>query len=269
MPYRHAHWWVLAILPLAGLAFWPGYLSQVATAPGEYHLHGITATLWLLLLAAQGWTIHHRRRELHRTLGIASLALFPLFLAGGIGIFIAMARRYVDDVSPFYALYAPRLAWIDVVSVAAFAWFYHEALRRRREVRVHAGYLLATSILLLPPILGRIAPLPLGLTIEGPADFWKLAIGFQVANGVTAALCFGLALRTGRHGRPFAEAGVAVLIFTALFQFVGPMAWWHAVFAQFARPPSVPIALCTAIAGAAIAASGWISGRAPVRGAAV
>src|SRR5215207_9817452 len=100
MPNRHAHWYLMALFPIAGLAFWPQYLSQVSTAEFEFHAHGVTATLWLMLLVAQSWTIHHDHRRAHRAVGMASLALFPLFLAGGTGIFIGMARRFVEASSP-------------------------------------------------------------------------------------------------------------------------------------------------------------------------
>ena len=50
MPYRHAHLYVLCLFPLAGLAFWPGYLGQFAASPPEVHVHGATASLWLILL---------------------------------------------------------------------------------------------------------------------------------------------------------------------------------------------------------------------------
>jgi len=45
MPYRHAHWYLLSLFPLAALAFWFNYLSQLRTVPIEFHIHGITATL--------------------------------------------------------------------------------------------------------------------------------------------------------------------------------------------------------------------------------
>jgi hypothetical protein len=170
MPYRHAWMFVLALLPLAGLAFWPSYLSQVATAPLQFHAHGVTATLWVLLLTAQSWSIHAGRRGLHRTLGLASLALFPLFLAGGMSIFIGMAQRFAGELSPFYTLWAARLAWLDIVAVAGFAAFYFEALRQRRTIPLHAGYLLATAIFLLPPILGRLTGAVMFATAGGPPD---------------------------------------------------------------------------------------------------
>ena len=180
MPFRHAHWWVLATFPLAALAFWPHYLSLIGTSPWSYHVHGITASMWLLLLAIQSWSIHHGKRDFHRSMGLVSFALFPLFLAGGATIFIGMAERFVEASSPFYQLYPPRLAWLDFVAIAGLAFFYFQALRYRRFVGKHSSYLLATAVFLLPPILGRLAPLPMGLNPAMPEFFERLHVGLPL-----------------------------------------------------------------------------------------
>ena len=52
MPYRHAHWYILALIPASVLAFLP-YLLDLGEANFAIHVHSITATLWIVLLAAQ------------------------------------------------------------------------------------------------------------------------------------------------------------------------------------------------------------------------
>lgn len=261
MPNRHAHWYVLALFPIAALAFWPSYLSHVSTASAEFHAHGVTATLWLILLVAQSLTIHRNQRQIHRTLGMASLALFPLFLIGGTGIFFGMADRYVAG-EPFQAMYAPRLAWLDFVGVGGFAYFYYEALRQRRKVHIHSRFMLATAIFLLPPIFGRLSAIPLGIT--GPEDFAKLSLGFQAANALTAAFAFALAIWSGKHGRPFALAGILTIVSAVLYQTIGGMAWWEALYARVAELPFAPFAFVAGLAGVMIAYAGWVAGRRPV-----
>jgi hypothetical protein len=261
MPYRHAHWYLLGVLVFAGLAFWPSYVSQLGTAPAAYHMHGISATLWMLMLIAQSWTIHHDRRSLHRSVGTMRLILFPLFLAGGSTIFLGMALRYVEGTSPFHVMYAPRLAWLDFVSVGGVAYLYYEALRQRRKVHAHSRYMLSTVLFLLPPIFGRLSAIPLG--VRGPEDFEKLAIGFQTVNVLTAALALWLAYRSARHGRAFAVTGILVLISALLFQVVGPMPAWQALFARAAEIPPAPMALAAGLGGVAIGYAGWVAGRRP------
>jgi hypothetical protein len=263
MPYRHAHWWLLALFPLAALAFWPTYLSQMSTSEFEFHAHGVTATLWLILLVAQSWAIHGGRRKLHRLLGTASLALFPLFMAGGAAIFLGMARRLAADLAPFYTVYAARLAWIDGVSVAAFALCFHQGLRHRSRVRTHSAWMLATVIFLVPPMFGRLLPPAMSAEIGGFGDLWKLVTGFHLANLIAAGIAFFVAWRSGRDGWPFVLAGLVVLLGGLLFQTIGGTDWWQALFLRAAGLPTLPVALAAGLFGVAVAASGWISGRRP------
>ena len=268
MPFRHAHWYVLSLFPLAALAFWPQYLSRFSSAGLEYHAHGLTASLWLAMLALQSWSIHHRTRAFHRSAGLASLILFPLFLAGGAGIFIGMGQRYIEAASPFYTMYAPRLAWLDVVGVGGIAYFYFQAMKWRRKVHVHAGYLLATAIFLMPPIIGRLSPLLPGLSINGPADFGKLMIGFQIGNAVTALVALAIGLRS-RHGQPFYIAAALHVLAAVLFQTVGGWPAWESLYARTAEIPLVPFVAAAGVAGVAICWAGWTAGRRPARQAIV
>ena len=260
MPYRRAHWYLLALFALSLLAFWPQYLSQFPTAPVAFHLHGMTAGLWLLLLIAQSLTISRGDRALHRTLGLISLALFPMFLAGGVGIFLGMAERFVARATPFHALFPPRLALLDAVAVAGFAWFYFQGLRHRRTVQLHARYMLATPIFLMPPILGRLMPFPPVMPGVGE-DSLLFGLGFQVANLIAAAIALLLAGRSGRHAKPWLIAGGLIVFSAVLFQFVGGSAWWKGWFGQFASVPLGPAAFMVAAFGVVIAAAGWIAGR--------
>ena len=266
MPYRHAHWWVLAVFPLAALAFWPGYLSAISTAPPEMHLHGITATLWLILLVLQSWLASQRRFAAHRLAGRASLMVFPAFIAGGMAISIGMARRFAAHDSPFYEGFAPRLTLIDLVSVAAFALLFFIALKERARVRTHAPAMLATVLLLLPPILGRLVPLLPPLAIHGPEEFWKLVPAFQMANAISLTIALVLYLRARPYGGPFLLTAGAIALGATLFQFVGPLPAWVSLFGKLADVPSLPAILTTAAIGAAISWAGWRAGKRPSRG---
>ena len=264
MPFRHAHWWILGLFPLALLAFWPNYLSVLSTSPPSYHLHGITASLWLILLIVQSWSIHHGQRAFHRTNGLVSLALFPLFLAGGATIFVGMAQRYVEAATPFSAIWPPHLAWIDFVAIGGMAWFYFQALKHRRKVGLHSSYLMATAVFLMPPIIGRLAPIPLGLDFSDPGVFAKMGPSFHLGNVVTALISFVIAWRAGRNGKPFVIAGLLTLLSSLLFEFPGGTAEWKAIYARAADIPTLAMALAAALGGAAVGWAGWVAGKRPV-----
>jgi hypothetical protein len=158
-------------------------------------------------------------------------------------------------------MYAPNLVWLDVVGVSGFAYFYYQALRQRRKVHPHSRYMLATVIFLLPPILGRLSAIPLG--VRGPEDFEKLGTGFQMANGLTAAIAFWLAYRSGKHGRPWALAGILTIVGAVLYEVIGEMPAWRALYAGTADLPTLPFMLAAGLAGIAIGYAGWIAGRRP------
>lgn len=268
MPFRYAHWWVLATFPFAALAFWPRYLAVFDTSPWSYHLHGATATMWLLLVIIQSWSIQRGYRQFHRTNGLVSFALFPLFMAGGAAIFVAMAQRFVDGASAFSQIYPPRLAWLDFASIAGVSWFYFQALRYRRYVGKHSSYLLATVIFLLPPILGRLAPLTSGINPGDPGFVEWLRTGFHIGNLASAAIAFFIAWRSGRNGQPFVLAGALVLLSTLLFEWPGGSAGWRAIYAGFASIPVLGLTFVAAIFGAAIGWAGWQAGKPRRRAAA-
>ena len=263
MPFRHAHWRILSLFPLAALAFWPNYLSVLGSSPPSFHLHGITAVMWLVLLIIQSWSIHHNKRAFHRTNGLVSFALFPLFLAGGATIFIGMAQRYVAEATPFSAIWPPHLAWLDFVAVGGMAWFYFQALKHRRKVGTHSGYLLATAIFLLPPILGRLAPLPMGLDFSDPGVFAKMGPSFHLGNLAAAVIAFVIAWRAGRNGRPFMIAGFLTILASVLFEFPGGTPAWKAIYANAAAIPTLPMAVAAALGGAAVGWAGWVAGKKP------
>ena len=261
MPFRHAHWWIAAIFPVALLAFWPNYVSKLATSPPSFHFHGLTASLWLVLLAIQSWSIHHGQRSFHKTNGLVSFALFPLFMAGGATIFVGMAQRFVAPPSPFYALYPPRLAWLDFVAIGGLAYFYFQALKYRRFVGKHSSHLLATAVFLLPPILGRLAPLPMGVDFESPTAFDDMYMGFHWGNIASALIAFVVAWRSGRNGRPFVVAGMLILLSSLLFEFPGGASFWWSIYPAFAQVPAFPLAVAAALFGAAVGWAGWNAGK--------
>lgn len=237
MPYPRAHWVLLLLVPLTLIAFWDSYFSVLGTSSVAHHAHGVTASLWILLLISQSWAIHNRQIAWHRAAGRASFALFPLFLAGGLMVLQVMAAR--SRSQPFIEIYGAGLGAIDLVTVATFAAVYYLALRNRRNVQLHARYMLATPILLLSPVFSRliIQYVP-WLEIQGPEDFWAFVWAVQIANAIALAVALALYATAPRHGRPFAIAAAAVMIQVAAFQWLGPAEWWRSAFAALSVVPT-------------------------------
>jgi hypothetical protein len=189
MPYRHAHYYLLLLIVLTGLAFWPIYFSLLPSASVALHIHGFSASLWIALLTFQSWAIHRRCNEWHRVVGIASLAIFPFFFAGSALIVHTMAWNFATG-DFFDSRFGARFAAFDLVAVPAIAFLFWSGLRWRRKVHLHARYMLATVFFLFEPIFSRlfIQYVP-GLQIA-PPDFAMLPTNVELSS--FGALMFAL-----------------------------------------------------------------------------
>jgi hypothetical protein len=253
MPYPHAHYVLMAIVPLIGLAFWPSYFSRLGDSSLAQHVHGATGLAWFLWLVLQSWAIHNRRVELHRRAGKSSVVLFVLFMVGGLLVLHSMALGVAAGQNPFMVVHGPGLGVLDLLALTTFAGLYCGALRHRRSVQLHARYMLATPLLLLAPIFARLfqAHVP-GLAITGPETMHLFVYSLYLANALALVAALVLYATAPRHGRPFLVVAAVVVLQSAAYHWLGTAPWWRATYAWFGSLPTVvPVALGL-LAGVAI-----------------
>jgi hypothetical protein len=258
MPYRHAHYYLLLLIVLTGLAFWPIYFSLLPSASVALHIHGFSASLWIALLTFQSWAIHRRCNEWHRVVGIASLAIFPFFFAGSALIVHTMAWNFATG-DFFDSRFGARFAAFDLVAVPAIAFLFWSGLRWRRKVHLHARYMLATVFFLFEPIFSRlfIQYVP-GLQIA-PPDFAMLPTNVELSSFGALMFALTLAWKQPKHGRPWLIAAGLLALQMVLFPTLGTMKPWETLVRAFAGV-STPIVFSLSLAvGAAVSWLGWNS----------
>lgn len=264
MPYRHAHYYLLLLIMLTGLAFWPIYFSVLPSASVALHIHGFSASLWIVLLTFQSWAIHHRHNEWHRGVGMASLAVFPFFFAGSVLIVHTMAWKFATG-DLFDSRFGARFAAFDLVAVPGIAFLFWSGLRWRRKVHLHARYMIATVFFLLAPIFSRLLAQHVpGLQLT-PPDFARMTIDIELASLGALLLALALAWKHPKHGRPWLITagllGLQMLLFSTLGKF-GP---WEALVRLFAGAPAALLFTLGIAVGALVSWHGWNS--VPPRGA--
>jgi len=259
MPYRRAYLYVLALLALTFVAFWPGYFSKLSAKLMAHHAHAASAVLWMILAIAQSWTIHHDRIALHRKIGLATFVLFPFFLVAGMWVIHVEATTLAADLTSTEENIA-QFGWFDPLANIAFAVLFWGGLKYRYKVQLHARYMLATLLFVIAPIGFRL------LAIFVPFLRPDENFSYAMAGGNLIALAIALALyrQAPKHGRPYLIAAGFIAAQEVTFETLGRLPAWAPIFARVADANLPFLLTLTAIASVGIAWHGWVAGARPI-----
>ena len=136
------------------------------------HVHGWTFFAWYLLLPFQAGLIRARKVALHRTLGLASVALGALTIA--VGLIVSLVQidlARAPDGNPFWQLMGVPIFGVWIL----FTVFYVEAMRRRKRVEDHKRLIVLASAAALSAATFRIVVRIAGFGI------WVAIIGMLAA----------------------------------------------------------------------------------------
>lgn len=260
MPYRHAHWYILALIPASMLAFAP-YLLDLGEANSAIHWHSISATLWILLLAVQNVSIHNRKRGLHRGVGIASLILFPIYFTGFLLVFQSEAQRIVDG-DPWATVFGPGIGTITLISALATAWMYYSGLRNRRRVHLHARWMIVTLFLFAESVGGRIINfLVPGLGVNALDDVRNIYSAFHLSQVLAIGLAVWLYRARPQDGFPYLFVIAALVLQSLALEIFDGFVPWRDCFVAMASWPVQWLLLPGLVFGMAVSMLGWRAGQ--------
>lgn len=173
--YRTFHLWMLIPFAISILGFSYSYYMTLNTATFHQHVHGLSATLWYVLVVVQPYLIVRKQDvQRHRTLGAVGL-----ILAGVVaGSAFAIIPKNIDNVqtldpngffSPTFAYFA---SVIDFVLVSMFITSVGMAIIsiKQKNVVNHVQWLLASVLFVLSPGLARLLGLSVIVAREGNMD---------------------------------------------------------------------------------------------------
>lgn len=217
--YTHAWLYFLLAMAVIIAGFFPSFFNNLKQTDLLHHVHGMSATAWLLLLVVQPLLYSRGQISLHRKLGKVSFVLVPLLLFGGVKMVQLMIRRQAE----YPPMEAFRLSFIDVVSMIAFVGFYGMAIYHRSTTGLHARYMAATVILLIPPGLTRLL-----LRFPGVDSFTKgLNINFILIEIALLLLLLDDKKRDGSFSRPYLILTAIIVFLHATLPFARHWQWWQ------------------------------------------
>ncbi len=177
------------------------------------------------MLIVQPLLIRYNKNSLHRNLGKLSYVLAPLVCYS---IFLVTRMVYYREVMsrPEESLLG-QLS-LDIPDIFSFGLFFALAMINRKDASVHMRYMVATSLLMIGPGLGRM------LIILGGLPF-PLAVSLaRYLTEAIAILFLFYDLRKGNPFKPFLTISL-ILIFAHLCWGFQSAAWWQFLAKWFVK----------------------------------
>ncbi len=146
----------VAIFIITNLGFYKTYLMYFPKFEGfawVYHVHGMLAMAWILMLIAQAFLIRAKKYALHRSIGKLSYLVMPLFL---ISLFYVAKESYLKNIKTIPQ--ADALAHMTnggTVDIFFLGLIYVLAMVYKKNVGYHLRFMASTGLILLAPGLGR------------------------------------------------------------------------------------------------------------------
>jgi len=265
MPYRHAHYYVLVVIAVIIAGFWPSYFAKWGSVPWQFHAHGVAASIWVMMVFAQSWTAHHKQFPLHRAVGKSSLLLFP-FLIGGLAAIIDLtAKGYVAGDSPFRVAFGGQFLIGLALAIAAYVTVYYRALKYRRKVWVHSGYMLTTPLILFESPFSRVMGMVLpAFEIRGPQDMDRLIPSIEWAMAISLAVIAVIWLKHREKANPFLVAGGFIVAQMLTMGLMSDNAVLESLLVMLGNVSSASVVLTGMAIGALTSWAGWQAGKRPV-----
>ena len=260
MPYRHAKYFVGFTLVVIVIGFWDSYFVPIAEVPTAFHVHAFTAITWVVLLLFQNWSIRSHHRKLHKLGGMLSLFLFPFLIVGFVMIINVSAAGYVANENPIARFFGPSFGLSMMIAILAYLTLFYLALKNRRDVRLHAGYMLTTPLILFESPFGRVMLSYLPFLVFTESEFPQRIIdAIVIAMGVSIVFALVLYLRDRKSGIPFLIAA-GFLFAESVCMYVGSnIEWVRQGFDVYARIPTELTLLVGFLLGAMVSWLGWKS----------
>ncbi|MCK0179144.1 hypothetical protein MWU50_07570 [Flavobacteriaceae bacterium S0862] len=221
--FPKAHLWLLIPFIITILGFYFSYWSKLGEVPFRDHGHGITATLWYVLLIIQPWIYNNKSLKLHRMVGFIGL-----FLAGGV-VFSALQVIPYNIVSGLTEYLKYGLSFFDFGALLGFSLSVIMAMIHSKSRDKHSRWMISTVFWVLQPAVSRLIFFPLVIANDGnpPIEFID-AIYLSLLTVIIPILIMIYVdfrkYKTVYKAYLFALCGTVIL--TLLVKVMGTTEWW-------------------------------------------
>ena len=215
--YKNVHLYLALGLIVVFWGFSQSYFGRLGQTAAPYHVHGISATLWMVILIIQPYLYSINKLKLHKYLGWSTVILVPTIIIGG----FEMMKLMIQNQANYPPNIVYRLAFIDALTLLGFGVLYFLAIYFRKHLKLHARFMVSTIFGPLNPALTRV------FFIMGLASSFDQSLTYSY---LIIELILLFVIWKERKSKEMRYTYLPVFIFTVvqhiLMYFAGRWDWW-------------------------------------------
>lgn len=199
------------------------YFPQFKAFRWEQHFHGVMLMSWFFMLIIQPLLIRYKKNNIHRNLGKVSYLLAPLVCYS---IFLVTRMLYLREITNRPEASVLGQLSLDIPTIFIFGLFFALAMINRKDSSVHMRYMIATSLLMIGPGLGR------ALIIFGGIPFpLSIHIVYSISE-IIAILFLVNDIQKANNIKPFLTITI-ILVINHLCWGFQDASWWQLIAKWF------------------------------------
>ena len=199
------------------------HFPQFSGFQWEQHFHGLMLMSWFLMLIIQPFLIRFGKNNIHRTVGKLGYVLAPLVCYS---IFLVTRMVYHREIAVRPENSVLGQLSLDIPTIFIFGLFFALAMINRKDSAVHMRYMVATSLLMIGPGLGR------ALIIFGGLPFPVSVSVVYYISELLAVLFLLNDFMKGNNIKPFLTITI-ILILNHICWGYQTAAWWQSIAKWF------------------------------------
>lgn len=215
--YQYSYRYLAIGLVIVFWGFSQSYFGNLKQLSLPYHIHGISASMWIFLVFLQPLLYSINRLKLHKFLGWFSVALVLTLVSGGFYMMKAMIHNQANY--PPDTVY--QLAYIDATTLLGFITLYGLAIYFRKDLKLHSRFMVATLFGPLIPAITRI------FFIQGLAHNFNQALTYSYL--LTEAVLALIIWKERKHWQmklTYLPVLIYMIVQHMLMYFAGQWSWW-------------------------------------------
>jgi len=208
------------------IGFFPTYFKRLNETDALHHFHGITGSLWMIVLIVQPVIYRFGNIKYHRIIGWISVGFAPIVFYGA----IRMIQFMMQTREPSVLLY--KFAFLDIFTILPFALFVILGVIYRKKIHYHARFMICT--IFGPLSAGAVRIFYLYLT----SNNWDQAItGTYVLFEMVLVLLILDDYRSGKVRAPYVICFVIFMVQHVAIYYAGEWEWWRELTIRLTELP--------------------------------